>query len=149
MVAATSFIAGLVFGVGLVLSGMTDPRKVIGFLDLAGAWDPSLALVMGGAILVGLPAFSVARRQEHSVLGAPMPAPPTRRIDRPLIAGATLFGVGWGLSGLCPGPAIVAAGAGATGGLLFTAAMLAGMTFHSLLGGPSTASTPQQDGETP
>jgi uncharacterized protein len=122
-----SFVAGLVFGLGLLLSGMANPAKVIGFLDLAGAWDPSLALVMGGAIAVGLPAFAVARRRAHALLGAPMHLPGTRHIDRRLVLGSLAFGVGWGLAGFCPGPGIVALGMGEIKALLFVVAMLAGM----------------------
>jgi uncharacterized membrane protein YedE/YeeE len=97
-------LAGLLFGIGLIVSGMTNPAKVQSFLDLAGRWDPSLALVMGGAIAVGLPAFSLARRRSHSLLGDPMQLPANRRIDRRLLAGSLLFGAGWGLAGYCPGP---------------------------------------------
>ena len=100
-----ALITGLVFGFGLILSGMTNPAKVIGFLDLAGKWDPSLALVMGGAILVGVFAFRVAATQPRSLLGSPMQLPTARHIDRRLVLGGLAFGVGWGLAGFCPGPA--------------------------------------------
>ncbi|MGJ7485661.1 DUF6691 family protein [Variovorax sp. LT2P21] len=123
----TSLLAGLVFGLGLLLSGMADPAKVLGFLDLAGAWDPSLALVMGGAIAVGLPAFALARRRSQSLLGASMRLPTVRRIDRRLVGGSLLFGIGWGIAGFCPGPALVALGMGLAPALVFVAAMLAGM----------------------
>ena len=109
-------LVGLVFGLGLCLSGMTEPSKVLGFLDFAGAWDPSLALVMGGGIAVGLGVFALARRRRFALLGDPMPAPPSTSIDRPLLLGAGLFGLGWGLSGICPGPAIVDAGFLSPGG---------------------------------
>lgn len=115
------------FGLGLVLSGMTDPAKVLAFLDLAGRWDPSLALVMVGAIAVGLVGFSVARRRSVSLLGEPMKLPTARHIDRRLVAGGLLFGVGWGLAGFCPGPALVAMVMGHPKALLFVAAMLVGM----------------------
>ncbi len=129
----TSLLAGLVFGFGLILSGMADPAKVLGFLDLAGAWDPSLALVMGGAIAVGLPAFALARRRKLSLIGAPMRLPTVRQIDRRLVGGSVLFGIGWGIAGFCPGPALVALGMGKTQALVFVAAMLAGMLVFELL----------------
>lgn len=122
-----AFVAGLVFGLGLLLSGMADPAKVLGFLDLAGAWDPSLMFVMGGAVGVGAVAFAAARRRERSLLGEPMQVPTKTGIDRRLVAGALLFGAGWGLAGFCPGPAIVALGLGEPGAVVFVAAMLAGM----------------------
>ena len=123
----TSLLAGLVFGWGLIISGMANPAKVLGFLDLAGAWDPSLALVMGGAVGVGLIAFSVARRRRQSWLGAEMRLPVAREVDRRLVAGGLLFGVGWGVAGFCPGPAVVALGLGEAKAMVFVAAMLVGM----------------------
>ncbi len=126
------FLVGLLFGVGLILSGMTDPGKVQGFLDLAGVWDPSLALVMGGAIAVGVGAFAVARRRASAFLGGAMQLPTRRDIDRPLVVGSLVFGAGWGLAGFCPGPAIVSAGAGYWQAWLFVAAMIAGMFVHDL-----------------
>jgi len=122
-----AFAAGLLFGIGLIVSGMANPRKVLGFLDVAGAWDPSLAMVMVGAIAVGLFAFARAGRRSTSLLGAPMQLPTTRDIDRRLVVGSALFGVGWGLVGFCPGPALVALGAGRVKALVFAVAMLAGM----------------------
>ena len=122
-----SFFAGLVFGAGLMVSGMTNPAKVLGFLDLAGRWDPSLALVMAGAIAVGLAAFSIARRRNTTWLGLPLSIPVATHIDRRLVIGSALFGVGWGLAGICPGPALVLVVAGGAKGLIFFAAMLAGM----------------------
>ena len=122
-----AFAAGLVFGIGLLLSGMADPGKVMGFLDLAGAWDPSLAFVMGGAILVGFFAFRLAGRRAQSFLGGAMQIPTVRDIDLRLVAGSAVFGVGWGLSGFCPGPALVAFGAGYDKAAVFVLAMLAGM----------------------
>lgn len=127
MVILAAFVSGLVFGLGLIVSGMADPAKVLGFLDLAGAWDPSLMLVMGGAIAVGLPAFAVARRRKASVLGQGMQWPTARGIDRRLIGGSLLFGVGWGVAGFCPGPGLVALGMGEGKALVFVVAMLAGM----------------------
>ena len=130
-----SLAAGLVFGIGLIVSGMANPAKVLGFLDLAGAWDPSLALVMAGAIAVGLPAFAWARRRTTSLLGTPMNLPSSTAIDRRLLGGSLLFGVGWGLAGFCPGPALVALGMREHKALLFVAAMLAGMALFELLEG--------------
>jgi uncharacterized membrane protein YedE/YeeE len=127
MLALASLLAGLVFGLGLILSGMADPAKVLGFLDLAGAWDPSLAFVMAGAIAVGMVAFMVARRRTVSLLGAEMRLPGARHIDRRLVVGGMLFGVGWGIAGFCPGPGLVALGMGEGKALIFVVAMLAGM----------------------
>jgi uncharacterized membrane protein YedE/YeeE len=134
--------AGLLFGLGLVISGMADPAKVLGFLDLAGAWDPSLALVMAGAIGVGLPAFALAKRRTQSLLGAPMQLPAARSIDRRLVGGSVLFGIGWGLAGFCPGPALVALGLGRWEAALFVAAMLAGMAAFEWLAGARRAAPP-------
>ncbi len=123
----SEFLVGLLFGIGLLLSGMTDPGKVTGFLDLAGDWDPSLALVMGGAILVGVFAFAVAKKRATTFLGDPLHLPTASDIDRPLIAGSLMFGVGWGLAGFCPGPALVSLGSGQPKALVFVLAMIAGM----------------------
>lgn len=133
MNALFSFLAGLVFGIGLIVSGMSNPAKVLGFLDLAGKWDPSLALVMGGAIAVGLGAFALTKRRQTTWLGLPMLLPAARHIDRRLVMGSLLFGVGWGVAGICPGPALVLVGAGVWKGLIFTVAMLAGMALFELL----------------
>jgi uncharacterized protein len=130
MNALAAFAAGLVFGVGLIVSGMTDPGKVIGFLDLAGRWDPSLAFVMGGAILVGYFSFAAAGKRGRTFLGGAMQLPTRRDIGARLVAGSTVFGIGWGLAGFCPGPALVALGAGIDQAALFVAAMLAGMVIY-------------------
>ena len=130
-----AFLVGLVFGLGLLVSQLANPAKVLAFLDLAGAWDPSLALVMGGAVVVGLVAFTLSRRWRRSLLGEPMRRPEANRADRPLVIGALLFGAGWGLAAFCPGPALVAAGAGHGQALLFVAAMLAGMGLFRLTRG--------------
>ena len=130
----SEFLVGLVFGLGLLLSGMTDPGKVQGFLDLAGAWDPSLAFVMGGAVLVGLGAFALARRRTQTFLGGALKLPKSGEIDRRLLAGALLFGAGWGLAGFCPGPALVTAAMLEPKALLFVAAMLAGMALYEWKG---------------
>jgi uncharacterized protein len=127
MSALFALLAGLLFGVGLIVSGMANPAKVIGFLDLAGKWDPSLALVMAGAIAVGVGAFAIAKRRTTSWLNLPMLVPAATHIDRRLVIGSVLFGVGWGLAGICPGPVLVLVGAGLPKGMLFVAAMLAGM----------------------
>ena len=132
MLTFTSLLAGLVFGLGLIVSGMANPAKVLGFLDLAGAWDPSLALVMVGAIGVGVVAFFAARQRTVSLLGAKMKLPTARQIDRRLVSGSVLFGIGWGVAGFCPGPALVALGMGELKALLFVVAMLAGMGLFEL-----------------
>ena len=129
----TALMVGLVFGLGLILSGMTDPAKVLGFLDLAGSWDPSLGFVMGGAILVGAIAFGFAARRERSLLGEPMRLPTATRIDRRLVLGSLAFGAGWGLAGYCPGPALASLATGGIKPLVFSAAMLAGMAIFELL----------------
>ncbi len=126
-------LSGLIFGLGLIAAGMTDPAKVKNFLDLAGSWDPSLAFVMGGAIAVGSVAFGVARRQRASWTGYPMDIPGNRTVDRRLVFGGLLFGAGWGVAGFCPGPAIVAASQGLPQAWLFIGAMLAGMILHDRL----------------
>lgn len=128
-----AFLAGLLFGIGLIVAGMSNPAKVLGFLDLAGAWDPSLALVMGAAVAVGMAGFAVARRRKVSLLGEPMQIPASRAIDRPLVVGSALFGIGWGLAGICPGPALTLLGTGAPKGVVFVLAMFAGMALFSLL----------------
>lgn len=130
---AIEFFVGLLFGWGLLLSGMTDPGKVQGFLDLFGAWDPSLALVMGGAIAVGFFAFALARKRTRSFLGAALQLPTSRDIDKPLVVGALIFGAGWGLAGFCPGPGIVSMASGEVKGLVFVVAMLAGMLLFKLI----------------
>jgi uncharacterized membrane protein YedE/YeeE len=122
-----AFAAGLVFGLGLIVSRMADPGKVLAFLDLAGPWDPSLALVMVGAIAVGSVGFFVAARRRESLLGLPMQIPGAGRVDRPLVTGGLLFGIGWGLAGFCPGPALVALGSGYGEALVFVISMLVGM----------------------
>jgi hypothetical protein len=128
-----SLVVGLAFGIGLIVSGMTDPSKVIGFLDLAGAWDPSLAFVMGGAILVGAVAFRFAGRRETSLLGEVMRLPKASQIDRRLVLGGLAFGAGWGLAGYCPGPALASLAIGGSKPLIFVGAMVAGMALFELL----------------
>ncbi len=128
-----SFGAGLLFGLGLLISGMANPEKVLGFLDIAGQWDPSLAFVMAGAILVGLFAFTVAKKRTMSFLGFDMHLPASDRLDKRLVVGSVLFGAGWGLAGFCPGPGLVALGAGKTGALVFVVAMIAGMGLFEVI----------------
>lgn len=129
----TSLLAGLVFGLGLIVSGMANPAKVLGFLDLAGAWDPSLAFVMAGAIAVAALAFALANKLTVSFLGATMKLPGSPDIDRRLVIGSVLFGIGWGVAGFCPGPGLVALGMGEIKALVFVGAMLAGMGMFELI----------------
>ena len=136
-----ALLAGLVFGLGLIISGMTDPSKVIGFLDIGGQWDPSLALVMGGAILVGVFAFRFAATRPQVVLGGPIIVSTARQIDRRLVLGALAFGVGWGLAGYCPGPALASLATGGSKPLIFTLAMLAGMGIFEIQDRYSQGST--------
>jgi uncharacterized membrane protein YedE/YeeE len=121
-----SFLVGSIFGLGLLVSGMTDTTKVQGWLDVFGNWDPTLAFVMGGAIIPMAIAwrFTIGRKP---VLASAFPAPPEQKVGRNLVLGSTLFGMGWGLAGLCPGPAIASMSFGGPGGWLFVAAMIAGM----------------------
>lgn len=128
-----ALLVGLVFGLGLIVSGMTDPSKVIGFLDLAGNWNPSLAFVMGGAILVGTIAFAFAGKRERSLLGATMRLPTATQVDRRLVLGSLAFGAGWGLAGYCPGPALASIASAGMKPLIFTLAMLAGMALFEVL----------------
>lgn len=128
-----ALIVGLIFGIGLIVSGMTNPAKVKGFLDLAGNWDPSLAFVMGGAILVGLVAFRFAAGRERALLGEMMHLPTASRIDRRLVLGGLAFGVGWGLAGFCPGPALASIAVGGVKPLIFIGAMLTGMGIFEAL----------------
>ncbi len=139
----TEFLVGLLFGIGLILSGMTDPGKVLGFLDLFGRWDPSLALVMGGAILVGIFAFAVARKRTTTFLGGTIHLPTAAAIDKRLVVGGLVFGAGWGLAGFCPGPAIVSLGAGQPKAAAFVLAMLAGMLIYELIDRRAQPATPQ------
>ncbi|MEO7560786.1 MAG: YeeE/YedE family protein [Nitrosospira sp.] len=133
MVNITAWVSGLIFGLGLILAGMANPGKVLAFLDVAGAWDPSLALVMAGAIAVGSVAFAMADKRGRSYLGLPMNLPASRVIDKRLVLGSLAFGMGWGLAGICPGPALVLLGSGSVKGMVFVAAMLLGMGIFEIL----------------
>jgi uncharacterized membrane protein YedE/YeeE len=133
MAVLTALLAGLLFGLGLMVSGMANPAKVLGFLDLAGRWDPSLTFVMAGAIAIGSLAFFAAKRRKNSLLGLPMQFPTSTSISARLIVGSAAFGVGWGLAGFCPGPALVALGAGYPKAVGFVAAMVAGMAVFELI----------------
>ena len=131
----TALVSGLVFGLGLAVSGMMYPAKVIGFLDVAGDWDPTLAFVMIGALLVAVPAYRFIPKRPRPVLEEGFDLPKKQAVDRPLVLGSALFGIGWGLVGFCPGPAIAALGTGLAPVLAFVAAMLAGMALHAWLRG--------------
>lgn len=133
MNALFALLAGLLFGVGLLVSGLANPAKVLGFLDITRLWDPSLAFVMGGAIAVGFFAFRMAKQRARPLFGEKMHLPAAQHIDKRLIGGAVLFGLGWGLAGICPGPGLVLAGMGAIKGLVFVAAMAAGMLMFEWL----------------
>lgn len=132
MIPLIALLVGLLFGFGLLLSGLANPAKVLAFLDLAGAWDPSLALVMVAAISVAIVPFAVAKRRTVSYLNEPMRLPSATRVSRPLMIGSLLFGIGWGLAGICPGPALVLLGAGEASALWFVGAMLVGMLVFEL-----------------
>jgi uncharacterized membrane protein YedE/YeeE len=129
----SSLLTGLVFGLGLIVSGMANPAKVLGFLDLAGPWDPSLAFVMAAAIAVGAIAFGAARNRTASMLGQAMRMPTARQVDRRLIGGSLLFGIGWGIAGFCPGPGLVALGMGEVKAAAFVFAMLVGMGLSEIV----------------
>lgn len=139
-------VAGAVFGVGLGVSRMTDPTVVLGFLDLAGAFDATLLFVMGGAVCVTLIAYRVILRRPHPWLAAAFQLPTSRDIDRPLLVGAALFGVGWGLAGYCPGPALVSIAAGVDTAMIFGVAMVAGMVLHRLTPGAARVQLPGRAG---
>ena len=140
----TALAAGLLFGVGLIISGMSNPAKVLGFLDLAGLWDPSLAFVMGGAVMVGLAAFPFAANMPKSLLGDALRLPKATRIDRRLVLGGLTFGAGWGLAGFCPGPALASLAYGGIKPLLFSVAMLGGMAIFAMLESRRASSAEKQ-----
>lgn len=127
----SALLAGLLFGLGLIVSGMSDPSKVLGFLDLAGKWDPSLAFVMGGAVAIGSLIFPFATKRKYSILGNTLRLPTATRIDRRLILGGLTFGAGWGLAGYCPGPVLASLAQGGAKPWVFFIAMLGGMALHA------------------
>ncbi len=131
-----SFLAGLVFGIGLIIAGMANPAKVVGFLDITGEWDPSLMFVMGGAILVGFFAFRLASTRTKSLLGIGIKISDNKRLDMRLVGGSLLFGMGWGLGGFCPGPGLVAIGSGEAKAVVFVIAMIAGMLLFEVIDRP-------------
>lgn len=133
MTLISSFIAGLLFGVGLILSGMTDPAIVIGFLDITGEWNPSLAFVMLGAVTVSFFAFRVAGRQSTTILSQKILLPTKKDIDTPLIVGSVIFGIGWGLVGYCPGPVLASIATGYKEPGIFVVAMLFGMAIYEVV----------------
>lgn len=123
----SQYLIGVLFGFGLLISGMTNPQKILNFLDLTGAWDPSLIFVMGGAVLIGLAGFYLLTMRSQAFFGGALHVPSRRDISKPLVIGSLIFGVGWGIAGFCPGPAIVSLGSGQAKALVFVIAMLAGM----------------------
>jgi uncharacterized protein len=129
----TALFAGILFGSGLLLSRMCDPQRVLAFLDFAGRWNPALAFTMGGAILVAAPAFFYVRRRRVDLLGAVTELPDRFKIDRRLIVGSTLFGIGWGLSGICPGPALLLLTGGSAQSAVFIGGVIAGFLALRLL----------------
>jgi uncharacterized membrane protein YedE/YeeE len=138
MKSLSALVAGLVFGIGLIVSGMSNPAKVVGFLDLAGNWDPSLAFVMGGAIAVGLVTFRFAKTRTLSLLGEPMALPTNTTIDKRLVLGSLIFGIGWGIAGFCPGPSLVAFGMGYSEAVVFVVSMIIGMGVFAFLERPKS-----------
>jgi len=143
-----SFLAGLAFGIGLIVSQMASPAKVLGFLDLAGQWDPSLAFVMVGAIAIAVVGYALVGRRPTTLLGTPILLPTARTIDARLVGGSLLFGVGWGLAGFCPGPALVALGAGQAKALVFVVAMIAGMVAFEWIEGARISFASRADATT-
>ncbi|MEY0300929.1 DUF6691 family protein [Providencia manganoxydans] len=128
-----ALISGLLFGLGLLLAGMGNPAKILGFLDITGNWDPSLLVTMAVAMVVSAIAFAIAKKRKMSVLNCPIQIPQNTKIDKSLIIGSVLFGLGWGIAGICPGPALLLTGMGVTEGIIFTLAMIAGMSIFQML----------------
>lgn len=139
---ASGLITGLIFGAGLALAGMTDPAVVLGFLDVAGAWNPALAFVMGGAVIVTFIGFRILRGRRHPLLGTGFSWPTATAIDRRLVGGAAIFGIGWGLAGYCPGPAIASLAGGRIEVVIFVAAMLAGMIAARFISAAPASASP-------
>ena len=134
-----ALLAGSVFGVGMSISGMTNPQRVLGFFDVAGAWDPTLAFVMGGAMIPMIVAWRIRARMDRAVLGAALPGPPSGTIDAKLVGGSAVFGLGWGIVGLCPGAVVPALAYGGWPVALFLVAMLAGLLIAPRLARPKPA----------
>ena len=132
MTTIVSMLVGMIFGFGLILSGMVNPAIVLSFLDIAGNWNPSLLWVMSGAMSISAIAFAVARKRKNSYLGIPIQIPTATRIDQRLLIGSFLFGVGWGIAGICPGPALVLVGSGSTNAIVFLIAMMTGMLLFEM-----------------
>ncbi|EKT65142.1 DUF6691 family protein [Providencia burhodogranariea] len=128
-----ALISGLLFGMGLILAGMSNPAKILGFLDIAESWDPSLLITMTVAMVVSAIAFVVIKKSQVSLLNCQIQIPSNQKIDKPLIIGSALFGIGWGLVGICPGPALLLAGMGITRGILFTLAMIIGISIFQII----------------
>jgi uncharacterized protein len=149
LAAAIAGVAGVLFGLGLVLAGMSDPKRVADFLDIAGDWNPALALVMGAAVVVAAPCFAWARRRRRTLLGAPMQLPDRWRVDARLLLGTAVFGVGWGLSGICPGPGIVLLAGGSAAAFVFVAAVVVGMRLADLAAGAMPPATAPPAGRAP
>ncbi|MEQ1816932.1 MAG: DUF6691 family protein [Nitrosomonas sp.] len=135
MVNFMALLSGVFFGFGIILSGMVNPAIVLAFLDITGSWDSSLLWVMGSAVAVGFIAFALAKKRTNSYLGLSMQIPAVTKIDSRLLLGSLVFGVGWGVAGICPGPAVVLAGTGSTDALVFLIAMLLGMNIYQNLQG--------------
>ncbi len=133
MINFMALLSGIVFGFGIILSGMVNPAIVLAFLDITGSWDSSLLWVMGGAVAVGFIAFALAKKRTNSYLGLLMQIPAVTKIDSRLLLGSLVFGVGWGVAGICPGPAVVLAGTGSIDALVFLATMLVGMGIYQIL----------------
>lgn len=146
MISLVAWVSGLVFGFGLILAGMANSAKVLAFLDISGVWDPSLAFVMAGAIIIGAAAFALARNRDSSYLGVSINLPASRIIDKRLVLGSFVFGIGWGMAGICPGPALVLLGSGSGKGIVFVAAMLAGMGIFELLERRDSKDIPAETG---
>ncbi|CRL61085.1 DUF6691 family protein [Proteus penneri] len=131
-----AFLCGLLFSAGLIVGGMSNPQKILGFLDITGDWDPSLLIIMGAGLVVSVIGYQLTRRRQQSVLACPLNIPTNKIIDKPLVLGSVLFGIGWGLAGICPGPGLVLAGAGFYQGILFVLAMIAGWLLIGLVRKP-------------
>jgi uncharacterized protein len=145
MLALTSFLCGLIFGIGLLISGMTQPAKVLAFIDVFGEWDPTLAFVMAGAVAASSVGYALARRSKRPIIAARHLWPTRTDIDRPLVVGSALFGIGWGLVGLCPGPAVVNLATLSPRVIIFVMAMIAGMTAQDVWRSRALSTEPVED----